>query len=68
MKPSKTREPSVETSESIVNQGTVPYKKTEDVAMPSAPIKGFTSKGQRAGEQEARGFGLQMRPTKFVVR
>jgi hypothetical protein len=59
---SKTSTPSVETSESIVNQGTVPYKKTEDVATPSVV------KGLRGGEQEARGFGLQMRPTKFVVR
>jgi hypothetical protein len=62
MKPSKTKEPSVETSESIVNQGTIPFKKTVDVATPSV------AKGLRGGEQEARGFGLQMRPTKFVVR
>ncbi len=62
MKPSKTREPSVETSETIVNQGTVPYKRTENVATPSV------AKGLKSGEQEARGFGLQMRPTKFVVR
>jgi hypothetical protein len=59
---SKTSTPSVETSESIVNQGTIPFKKTESVATPSV------AKGLRGGEQTARGFGLQMRPTKFVVR
>jgi hypothetical protein len=59
---SKTSTPSVETSESIVNQGTIPYKKTENVATPSVV------KGLKSGEQEARGFGLQMRPTKYVVR
>lgn len=59
---SKTSTPSVETSESIVNQGTIPYKKTESIANPSV------AKGQRAGEQTARGFGLQMRATKFVLR
>lgn len=59
---SKTGTPSVVTSEFIVNQGDVPLKKTESVATPSV------TKGLKSGEQAARGFGLQMRPTKFVVR
>ena len=58
----------VSTSMDIENQGSIPYAQTVDVPMPASPVKGFTSKGQRAGEQTARGFGLQMRPTKFVVR
>ena len=59
---SKTGTPSVATCESIENQGDVPFKKTENVATPSVV------KGLKSGEQTARGFGLQMRPTKFVVR
>jgi len=59
---SMTKTPAVSTTEDIVNQGSVPLKKTENVATPSV------AKGQRSGEQVARGFGLQMRATKFVVR
>jgi hypothetical protein len=59
---SMTKTPAVNTSEEIVNQGSVPFKKTENVATPSV------AKGLRGGEQTARGFGLQMRATKFVVR
>jgi hypothetical protein len=59
---SMTKAPAVETSESIINQGTVPYAKTKSVPNPSV------AKGQKSGEQTARGFGLQMRATKFVVR
>jgi len=42
----------------IVNQGTIPYKHQEDVPVTPAP----------KGRQEARGFGLQMRPVKYLVR
>ena len=42
----------------IVNQGTIPYKRQEDSPVVSAP----------KGRQKARGFGLQMRPTEFLVR
>jgi hypothetical protein len=39
-------------------QGTIPFAKTENVSIPAAP----------KGEMTARGFGLQMRATKFVLR
>ena len=39
-------------------QGTLPFAKTENVSIPSAP----------KGEMTARGFGSQMRATKFVLR
>lgn len=39
-------------------QGTIPFAKTENVSIPPAP----------KGEMTARGFGLQMRATKFVLR
>jgi hypothetical protein len=42
----------------IEGQGSIPYAKTESVSIPSAP----------KGEMTARGFGLQMRATKFVLR
>lgn len=50
--------PAVETSQTIVNQGSVPMAQVVDVPVPSAP----------RGEQTARGFGAMMRPQKFVVR
>lgn len=59
---SMTKTPAVSTSQEIVGQGTVPFAKTVNVATPSV------AKGQKSGEQTARGFGLQMRATKFVVR
>lgn len=55
-KPSKM--PAVETSQTIVNQGSVPMAQVSDVPVPPAP----------KGEQTARGFGAMMRPQKFVVR
>jgi len=64
----KTRDPVVDTDMVIEGQGSVPYAKTENVPNAPAPVRGFTSKGQRAGEMTARGFGLQMRATKFVLR
>ena len=42
----------------IVNQGTIPYKHQENAPVTPAP----------KGRQKARGFGLQMRPTEFLVR
>ena len=64
----QTKMPSVATSEYIEGQGEVPFAKIENVSIPSMAKKGFTSTGQRSGEQTARGFGLQLRATKFVVR
>jgi len=54
----KTQTPTVGTSLDIVGQGTIPYAKTVDVKIEAAP----------KGEQTARGFGLQLRATKFVLR
>jgi hypothetical protein len=42
----------------IVNQGSIPYPQEEAVTVEAAP----------KGRQKARGFGLQMRPTEFLVR
>jgi len=42
----------------IVNQGSIPYKRQEASPVSPAP----------KGRQKARGFGLQMRPTEFLVR
>lgn len=64
----KTQTPSVQTSLDIQGQGTVPYAKTVSVPVPPSPKKGFTSTGSRAGEQTVRGYGLQLRATKFVLR
>jgi len=50
--------PAVETSQTIVNQGSVPLAQVVDVGVPPAP----------RGEQTARGFGAMLRPQKFVVR
>ena len=54
----KTQTPSVQTSLDIQGQGMVPYAKTQNVTVEAAP----------KGEQTARGFGLQLRATKFVLR
>lgn len=54
----KTQTPTVQTSLDIQGQGMVPYAKTSNVSVEAAP----------KGEQTARGFGLQLRATKFIVR
>lgn len=55
---SKTATPSVQTSLDITGQGMVPYAKTSSAPIPAAP----------KGEQTVRGYGLQLRATKFVLR
>ena len=50
--------PTVETSQTIVGQGSVPLAQESAVKVEAAP----------KGRQKARGFGLQMRPTEFLVR
>ena len=52
-----TKTPSIETSQSIVNQGTIPLKNGSAVGVPPAP----------KGEQTARGFGAMLRPHKYTV-
>jgi hypothetical protein len=42
----------------IPNQGSIPYPQEEPVTVEAAP----------KGRQEARGFGLMMRPVKYLVR
>ena len=59
IKRDKTVTPTVETSMSVQSQGTVPYKKTEEFAVPGAPTK---------NDMEARGFGLMMRSQMYKVR
>lgn len=54
----KTKTPSVQTSLDITGQGTVPYAQTSPAPVGAAP----------KGEQTVRGYGLQMRATKFVLR
>jgi hypothetical protein len=54
----KTQTPTIQTSLDIQGQGMVPYAKTQNVTVEAAP----------KGEQTARGFGLQLRATKFVLR
>jgi hypothetical protein len=54
----KTQTPAIQTSLEIERQGSIPYAKIEDVSVEAAP----------KGELTARGFGLQLRSTKFVVR
>lgn len=54
----KTQTPSIQTSLDIQGQGSVPYAKTQNVTVEAAP----------KGELTARGFGLQLRATKFVLR
>jgi hypothetical protein len=68
MSRAQTKTPSVITSLEIEGQGSIPYAVEQPCPIPAAPKKGFTSSGQRAGEMTARGFGLQMRATKFVLR
>jgi hypothetical protein len=46
------------TEQDYAEQGTIPFAKTENVSIPAAP----------KGEMTARGFGLQLRATKFVLR
>jgi len=56
---SKQKDVQVITNLEIVNQGSLPYARQENLPnMPPAP----------KGRQKARGFGLQMRPTEFLVR
>ena len=55
---SKTKTPSVQTSLDITGQGMVPYAKTQPVSVEAAP----------KGEMTVRGYGLQMRATRFVLR
>lgn len=52
-----TQTPSIETSQSIVNQGSIPLKTQTNVGIPPAP----------SGEQTARGFGAMLRPQKYTV-
>lgn len=56
---SKQKDVPVITDLEIVNQGSLPYARQE--AVPNAPPA-------PKGRQKARGFGLQMRPTEFLVR
>jgi hypothetical protein len=55
---SKTQTPTVQTSLEITGQGTIPYAKTLNAPVESAP----------KGEMTVRGYGLQLRATKFVLR
>jgi hypothetical protein len=48
----------ISTVEDYAGQGSLPYAKTENVSIPPAP----------KGEMTARGFGAQLRATKFVLR
>jgi hypothetical protein len=48
----------ISTEQDYAGQGSIPFAKTENVSIPSAP----------KGEMTARGFGLQLRATKFVLR
>ena len=48
----------ISTEQDYAGQGSIPFAKTENVSIPTAP----------KGEMTARGFGLQMRATKFVLR
>lgn len=54
----KTKTPSVQTSLDIEGQGSVPYAQTRPAPVEAAP----------KGEQTVRGYGLQMRATRFVLR
>jgi len=62
IKRGKTATPNVETSLSIQSQGTVPYKKIEDV-----PMNGGFGPTAPKGEQKARGFGLMLRSQMYTV-
>jgi hypothetical protein len=63
IKRDKTITPTVETSMSVQSQGTVPYKKMEDV-----PMNGGFGPTAPKGEQKARGFGLMLRSQMYTVR
>jgi hypothetical protein len=54
----KTKTPSVQTSLDIEGQGMVPYAKSQPAPIEAAP----------KGEQTVRGYGLQLRATRFVLR
>lgn len=54
----KQKDVAITTSLDIVNQGTIPYKQQEAAPISPAP----------KGRQEARGFGAQVRPVKYLVR
>lgn len=54
----KQKDVTIDTNQVIVNQGTIPYKHQEAAPVSPAP----------KGRQKARGFGLQMRPTEYLVR
>ena len=55
----KQKDVPITTDLEIVNQGSIPYART--VSVPNAPAA-------PKDRQEARGFGLQVRPTKYLVR
>jgi hypothetical protein len=54
----KQKDVPITNSLEIVNQGSIPYKRQEASPVSPAP----------KGRQEARGFGLMMRPVKYLVR
>ena len=54
----RTTSTPISTEQDYSGQGSIPFAKTENVSIPSAP----------KGEMTARGFGLQLRATKFVLR
>lgn len=54
----KQKDVPITTDLEIVNQGSIPYKRQEAAPITPAP----------KDRQEARGFGLQVRPTKYFVR
>lgn len=58
IKRSKQGDVPVTRSLDIPNQGSIPYPQEEPVTVEAAP----------KGRQEARGFGLMMRPVKYLVR
>lgn len=59
MSRAQTKTPSVITSLEIEGQGSIPYAVEQPCPIPAAPKK---------EKMTARGFGLQMRATKFVLR
>jgi hypothetical protein len=59
IKRDKTITPKIDTSMEVQSQGSVPYKKIEDVSVPPAPSK---------GDMEAKGFGLMLRSQMYKVR
>lgn len=54
----KVQTPTIGTNLDIVGQGSIPYAKTSDVPVEAAP----------KGELTVRGYGLQLRATKFILR